>query len=441
MDQLNKENHNRILDSLSRVKENFLIKNPLSFERWNKAQEVMPGGNTRTVLHYEPFPLAVERGVGTHLYSLDNDCYLDFLGEYSAGLYGHSNSKILAAIKDAIDSGLVLGAPNKWESLLAEELCTRFNSIDKVRFTNSGTEANLMAIGAARAFTGRDKIMVFNGSYHGGVLYFKDNPSPVNAPYNIIKSQYNDVERTIELIKENMTDLAAVLVEPMLGSGGCIPASTEFIKSIRDTTQKCGVCLIFDEVMTSRSSSGGLQELLQVNPDITTLGKYLGGGASFGAFGGRSDIMALWDPTVPNALAHAGTFNNNTISMSAGFTGLTEVFTASVASDLFNKGENFKDTLNDLCKRYDVNLQVTGVGSILGLHVRDGVILQPPKYSSSELNKLKLIHLEMSLRGFLFAQRGYMTLNIEMKDIHLEKFVNAFEDVIVSHKDIFSSRV
>jgi glutamate-1-semialdehyde 2,1-aminomutase len=151
--------------------------------------------------------------------------------------------------------------------------------------------------------------------------------------------------------------------------------------------------------------------------------------------------MALWDPTMPNALAHAGTFNNNTISMSAGFTGLTEVFTASVASNLFNKGEKFKDKLNDLCKRYDVNLQVTGVGSILGLHVRDGVILQPPKYSSSDLNKLKLIHLEMSLRGFLFAQRGYMTLNIEMKDIHLEKFVNAFEDVIVSHKDIFGSRV
>jgi len=172
MDQLNKENHNRLLDSLNKVKESFLIKNPISFERWNKAQEVMPGGNTRTVLHYEPFPLAVERGVGTHLYSLDNDCYLDFLGEYSAGLYGHSNSKILTAIKDAIDSGLVLGAPNKWESLLAEELCTRFNSIDKVRFTNSGTEANLMAIGAARAFTGRDKIMVFDGSYHGGVLYF-----------------------------------------------------------------------------------------------------------------------------------------------------------------------------------------------------------------------------------------------------------------------------
>ena len=441
MNKLDMKNHNRLLDSLNRVKENFLIKNPNSFEQWQKAKEVMPGGNTRTVLHYEPFPLAVDRGVDTHLYSLDNDCYLDFLGEYSAGLYGHSNSKILNAIKGAVDSGLVLGAPNKWEGLLAEELCSRFNSIDRVRFTNSGTEANLMAIGAARAFTGRDKVMVFDGSYHGGVLYFKDNSSPVNAPYNIIKTRYNEVARTVELIKENAADLAAVLVEPMLGSGGCIPASIEFLKSIRNATHESGVCLIFDEVMTSRSSGGGLQELLQINPDITTLGKYLGGGASFGAFGGRSDIMSLWDPTAPDALAHAGTFNNNTISMSAGFIGLTEVFTKTVARDLFNKGENFKATLNELCKQHDVNLQVTGVGSILGLHVRDGAILHPPKYSNFELNKLKLIHLEMSLKGFLFAQRGYMTLNIEMEDTHLEQFVDAFEDVIVSYKDIFSSRV
>ena len=127
--------------------------------------------------------------------------------------------------------------------------------------------------------------------------------------------------------------------------------------------------------------------------------------------------------------------------MSAGFIGLTEVFTKTVARDLFNKGENFKATLNELCKQHDVILQITGVGSILGLHVRDGAILHPPKYSNFELNKLKLIHLEMSLKGFLFAQRGYMTLNIEMEDTHLEQFVDAFEDVIVSYKDIFSSRV
>lgn len=430
--------HNSLLNALNNVEERFVKKNALSQKRWQGAKKSMPGGNTRTVLHYDPFPITIKKGEGTLLQSLDNDYYLDFLGEYSAGLYGHSDPYITKALIEAVESGLSFGAPNEWEALLAEEICSRVKSIDKVRFTNSGTEANLMAIGAARAFTDRKKIMVFEGSYHGGVLYFKSNTSPVNVPYEIIKAPFNNIDETVKLIRTNADDLAAVLIEPMLGSGGCIPARKEFLQAIRNETNTNGICLIFDEVMTSRSSIGGLQGKLDIYPDITTLGKYLGGGASFGAFGGSNEIMDLWDPTHPDGLAHAGTFNNNTMSMAAGYTGLTKVFTREAADQLFDSGEAFKLSINKMCETHNVSLQMTGVGSILGLHVEKGFISKPPIYSDFQLNKLKLIHLEMAIRGFLFAQRGYLTLNIAMNQDDLKKFLVAFENVLKEHKDILA---
>ncbi|MDA1238064.1 MAG: aminotransferase class III-fold pyridoxal phosphate-dependent enzyme [Proteobacteria bacterium] len=430
--------HNSLRDALERVSEEFITNNPISYESWKNASGFMPGGNTRTVLHYDPFPVTMKGGNGACLEDLDGHHYIDFLGEYSAGLYGHSNSEIVEALKEAIDGGLVLGAPNQWETKLAEEICNRFNSIDQIRFTNSGTEANLMAIGAARAYTGKDTIMVFEGGYHGGVLYFKSGSSPLNAPYPVIKAPYNDIAGTLALIKQNANILAGVLIEPMIGSGGCIPASTEFLQSLRDITKDCGICLIFDEVMTSRSSAGGLQERLGIYPDITTLGKYMGGGASFGAFGANNDIMALFDPTKANSLAHAGTFNNNVMSMAAGYTGLSKLFTSDVADQLFDQGEKFKSELNDIIKKRDVSLQVTGVGSILGLHTHSEPVSNPVTAQPANLEKLKLIHLEMMAHGFTYAQRGYLTLNLAMVPGDLERFKIAFDEVILKHDDLLS---
>ncbi len=210
--------HNRLTDALADVKERFRVANPNSYQRWQIAQDVMPGGNTRTVLHYEPFPVTMIKGEGTYLYDMDDHRYTDFLGEYSAGLYGHSNPVIQAALKEAIDGGTALGAPNRWETKLAAIICERFSSMDMVRFTNSGTEANLMALGAARAFTGRNKILVFDGAYHGGVLYFSHGGSPVNVPFDVIYAPYNDADGALAAIDANHSDLAAIIVEPMLCS-------------------------------------------------------------------------------------------------------------------------------------------------------------------------------------------------------------------------------
>ena len=231
----------------------------------NAAQAHLPGGNTRTNMYFSPFPLTIMRGEGARLYDLDGHAYLDFLGEYTAGIFGHSDGRIRAAIIEALDAGINLGGPNQWEAELGRLMCERFPSLDKVRFCNSGTEANLYAISAARASTGRTHVMVFDGAYHGGVLSFV-KPSPMTAPFPYILAQYNDLEGTAALISRHQDELAAVLLEPMIGSGGGISADREFLAMLRDETRRHGIILIFDEVMTSRLSPGGLQEKLGIVP-------------------------------------------------------------------------------------------------------------------------------------------------------------------------------
>lgn len=430
------QGHNRLSSALADVKERYRAANPKSHERWVNAQEVMPGGNTRTVLHYEPFPVTMIKGKGACLFDMDGHQYRDFLGEYSAGLYGHSNDVIKAALKEAIDGGIVLGAPNRWESRLAEIICERFQSIDMVRFTNSGTEANLMALGAARAYTKRSKILVFDGAYHGGVLYFNHGGTPVNAPFDVVYAPYNDTDGTVAVIDANKDELAAIILEPMMGAGGCLPAEKGFLEVLRSMATRHGIMLIFDEVMTSRSSAGGLQQRLGIYPDLTTMGKYVGGGASFGAFGGRRDIMAQFDPTSPDALPHAGTFNNNVMSMAAGFAGLSAVFTPEAADNLYDRGERFKTRLNDIAKTNGVGLQVTGCGSILGIHTLSHSIRTPHDSEDPVPDRQPLIHLEMMLRGFIYAQRGYMTLSLAMNDGDLDAFADAFDEVLGLHGDL-----
>jgi glutamate-1-semialdehyde 2,1-aminomutase len=304
----------------------FLERRPKTAALHARAEKVMPGGNTRTVLFTAPLPIRIEHAEGPVLTDIDGHSYIDFLGEYSAGIYGHSHPRIRKEVAAALEHGLNLGAHHEGEVRFAEAVCARFD-LDLVRFTNSGTEANMMALGAARAFTGRRKVLGIKGGYHGGTLYFSAGGMPVNAPYEVILTPLNDIAAARKLIAEHAADLAAVLIEPMLGSAGCFPASPEFLAMLREETKKRGIVLIFDEVMTSRLHPKGLSAELGIAPDLKTLGKYIGGGMSFGAFGGVREIMARFDPARADALPHAGTFNNNMLTMTAGLAALSEIFT------------------------------------------------------------------------------------------------------------------
>src|SRR5690606_34030554 len=251
-------------------------------------------------------------------------------------------------------------------------ICRRFPSIELVRFANSGTEANLFAISMSRAITGKDKVVVFEGGYHGGVFTFGLQRSAMEAPFEFIKAQYNDIDGTRALLDAHAADIGTVILEPMQGSGGCIPADHDFLRMLREWTKANGALLVFDEVMTSRLAPGGLQELVGVTPDLTTLGKYIGGGFSFGAFGGRADLMERFDPFQADAFAHAGTFNNNVFTMSAGVAGLREVYTADTASKLNALGDDLRMQLNAVAKEADFPMHFTGLGSMMNVHMTSG---------------------------------------------------------------------
>lgn len=428
-----------LASALAEVESHYAARHPLSERRHASAARHLPGGNTRTVLHFSPFPLTFAGGKGNRLTDVDGLSYQDLLGEYSAGLYGHSNPIIQAAMRRAIDEGLVLGGPNVYEARLADAICARFDSIDLVRFTNSGTEANLMALSIARAVTpDRTRVMVFDGGYHGGVFYFRRGNSQLNAPFEWLVGEYNDIEGTRAMLRSQAGAIAAVIVEPMLG-GGCIAGTAEFLAMLRTECSASGIILIFDEVMTSRLAPAGLQGLLGIKPDLTTLGKYLGGGASFGAFGGRRDIMERLDPARPHSFSHAGTFNNNMLSMAGGLAGLTEVFTPGEATRINALGDRLREQLNSAAVSRGVPFQATGVGSLIGLHfsnrrIRKGadIDLHGAEDRHAQAAIESLFHLELIDRGYYFGRRGYIALSLPTTEADCDAFAAAADHFLAT---------
>jgi glutamate-1-semialdehyde 2,1-aminomutase len=421
--------------ALAEAKEAYVTRNPKSLARYVEATAVMPGGNTRTVLHYAPFPLAMARADGCFLWDADGNRYVDFLGEYTAGIYGHSHPTIMATLNTTLEKGINFGASNLTEARFARAVCDRFG-LERVRFTNSGTEANLLALSLARIFTKRQKVIVFNGGYHGAVFGFATGGSPVNVPFDYVVAPYNDMAATKALIDQHAAELAVVILEPMMGGGGCIAAEPEFLKMLRVETTRVGALLIFDEVMTSRLSPGGLQAVRGIKPDLTTLGKYIGGGMSFGAFGGRAEIMDLFDPRRADALPHAGTFNNNVLTMSAGLAGLTEVYTAEAANALNARGDALRERLNALCKKAGAPMQFTGIGSMLAVHMLREPVRTPADAAKGDAKLKELFFFDMLSHGIWLARRGMLTLCLPIGDAECDQLVHAVEEFLSSRSSL-----
>ncbi|MET0908341.1 MAG: aspartate aminotransferase family protein, partial [Ilumatobacteraceae bacterium] len=380
-----------------------------------EAAEVMPGGNTRSVLHFDPFPMRIEHADGATIVDVDGISYIDLLGNYTAGLLGHSPEAIRTAIVDQLDRGWAIGATHPLEIELAELVCERFASIEQVRFTNSGTEANLMAIGAATHHTGRTRVVVFEEGYHGGVLSFAHGVGALNVPFDVGVLPYNDVAALTRFFESDGGEIACVLVEPMQGSGGCVVATPEFLDAVRALTVATGAVLIFDEVMTSRLAWGGAQERFDVRPDMTTLGKYLAGGMTFGAFGGSRSIMSAFDPARGGALTQAGTFNNNVVTMAAGVATMRDVLTPRALTTLNDRGDLLRERLGDLFAAHSSPLSVTGIGSLMNIHAPDAVVQE-------------LLFHAMLDAGYYLAPRGMIALSFAVTDADLDGFCTALDD-------------
>ncbi|ETS86890.1 hypothetical protein PFICI_00718 [Pestalotiopsis fici W106-1] len=404
---------------LEELIDRFIAANPTSEANAKRATSALPGGNTRTVLHSSPFPLIIKSGQGCSVTSAEGVDYVDLISEYSACMFGHSHPAILDAIQRAASIGINLSGVTEYEVQFAELVKKRFPSMELMRFCNSGTEANTMALAAALHYTKKRKVLVFLGGYHGGTLAFAKEHDPVRLPHEFVIGTYNDVEGTRKLMDSS---IGAILVEPMKSAGGMIPGTREFLSYLREAATACGAVLIFDEVVTSRLHYHGLQGYHDITPDMTTLGKYIGGGFAFGAFGGRQEIMATFDPASPSAISHSGTYNNNIFTMIAGIAGCHILGTEEI-SRTNELGDLLRDGINEaVTSRGSKAIWATGHGSAIGLHFESEIVKD-------------CFYFELLERKIMIGRRGFTSLNIMHKKEHMEQVL----EVIVSLLDRYDT--
>jgi glutamate-1-semialdehyde 2,1-aminomutase len=402
--------HDTLRSEVAAARASYAVKRPKSAAAQERAVKVLPGGNTRSVLHFAPFPFRVGQATGVELIDIDGHRVVDFCGNYTASLLGHRPALVRNAIMEVLDAGWAIGAVGEREIELAELLCGRFPAIESVRFTNSGTEANLMAIATAMHVTGRTVVGVFDHGYHGGVLSFGDYGGPhhpLNAPYAFHVAPFNDPSGLDALFAANP---ACVVIEAVQGSGGCRPADPSFLLEVQRRCQESGTLFILDEVMTSRLGPSGAQGRFGLEPDLTTLGKYLAGGLSFGAFGGRRDILDAFNPATGGALTQAGTFNNNALSMAASLAVLRHGLPDDAVRAVNDRGDRLREGLNDTFQAAGCPMWVTGLGSMLCAH-------------SSVAALHELWFLAMLDAGHFIARRGFMALSLEITDAHVAALI------------------
>ena len=416
--------------AIVKARERYAQRRPTSARLAAEANELLPGGSTRSVLDFPPFPFRVARASGARLTDVDGLEYLDLLGDYTAGLLGHDPQPVADAVATALGSGWSFGATHENEARLAQLVTDRFPSIDQVRFTNSGTEANLMAVSVARHVTGRDKVLVFDGAYHGGLLYFGASGAPLQAPFPYVVCDYNDASGVARALEQHRGDVACLLVEPMMGAAGCIPAASGFLQRLRELCTEHGVVLVFDEVMTSRMGWGGAQQRLSVHPDLTTLGKYMAGGMTFGAFGGRGDLMGAFDPARGGTLTHGGTFNNNVVTMAAGVATLEHVLTSEALEALFARGERLRDDIARVVDGAELPLSVTGWGSMMTLHATTAPVARPADLAGQDDRWKELLFLALLESGYYIARRGFIALSLAVTDADLDGFLVALQRIV-----------
>ena len=414
----------------------------------------MPGGTTRTTTYFDPYPLYVERGEGCRIWDVDGTERIDMLGNYSAMILGHAHPKVVEAITRQAARGTGFAAANPYEVKLATLLCERVPSCERVRFCNSGTEATMFAMRLARAFTGRPKIARIEGGYHGTHDYAEVSHHPVVAeagppdapiarPDSIgtpgwvvdqtVVLPFNNPDAAESILRGNASEVAAVIVEPVIGAGGVIAATPEFLNRLRTITRELGMLLIFDEVISLRVSPGGAQEMYGVTPDLTTMGKIIGGGLPVAAFGGRADVMELLDPRREGSMAQGGTFNGNPLGMAAGFAAMSEL-TPDVYDELNRKGARVAELLVEVFASHDVPVQVNAVGSLFALHFTDKPVVDYRGVAAADKQRMHDFFLALVNHGVLMAPRGMGALSTPMQEPDIDQFIDAVDEVVAEQR-------
>ena len=427
--------------------------NSHSAKLWQRAQEVLPGGNSRTTVYMAPRPIYAASGEGCWITDVDGDRRLDLLNNYTSLMHGHAHPAITEAAQRRMALGASFPLPTPEEIDLAALMVDRVPSVERVRFTNSGSEAVMMAIKAARGFTGRPKIAKFEGAYHGSYDWAEvslsataDTWGPLDAPtslpysYGTPPSVMNDVvvlpfnrtELSVARIEKEAKHLAAVLVDPMPNRAGLIPARTDFLAALRDVTKKHGILLVFDEVISFRLGYRGAQGVFGVRPDLTSFGKIIGGGFPVGAVGGRAEVMDVFDPRGGSPrVPHGGTFNANPVTMAAGLVAMRLMDERAFAR-LDELGGKLRGGVEACFERAGVSGAVTGMGSLFRLHpaARAFVDFRSTVVSAEEKSRFDALFRRLIDHGVLLSPTGLGCLSTAVTESEVEFFLEVLNGVV-----------
>ena len=418
-----------------KIKARYAKDRPCSAAMAAEACKYLPGGDTRTATFYLPYASFMARGEGAYMYDIDGHKLLDFQGNYTSLIHGHAHPETVAAVREQIAKGSAYAAPFELQWKLGQLLVGRYPALEMVRFCNSGTEATMHAVRAARAFTGKDKVIKTEGGYHGTTDIFEASVDPElseagsldsinvipeslgvskNALKDVLVVPFNDIERTRRVVEENANEVACLIIEPVMGSAGQITPDLEWLLALREMTAAHGVLLIFDEVVTGRLSTGGAHKYYGIMPDLISLGKIIGGSIPVGAFGGRRDIMELYDPR-RGAMYHSGTFNGNAITMAAGYATM-KAYDEDAVNYVNALGLRFRDGLMGIYRDLGINMQVSGVGSIYNTLFTDKVVRNYRDVATAHEELNKILFLDLITRGVFNAERGMFAMTTAMTE-------------------------
>ncbi len=434
----------RVAEFTQKMEATYLERTPTSRKIIENAKQFVPDGDMRISIWFEPYPTVMAKGEGCHLYDEDGNDYLDFSNNWTSMVLGNNHPKVVEAICRQAPQGSAMAAPPKRAYEWAQLLCERIPSVERVRFCTSGTEAVMFAIRAARAYTGKDKILKMEGNYHGSydpmemtVGWRKLPPGlPKSAEFDMLVVPFNDKAAAEKMIVENKDELAAVIVEGVMGAAGMIPPEDDYLKFLENTAHANGVLLILDEVISFRLSTGGAQKVYGVQPDLTALGKTIGGGLPVGAFGGRKEVMEVYSPRHKHPAHHAGTFVATPIAVAASVAGLKEM-TADAIDRINGLGRALAEGLQGVLDELKIKAQIKGYGSLQQLHFTpEPISTATTAFFTIDRDILRLFHLGLMNQGIFIPNRGFFSVSTPMGDAEIGKAVDAAAEVLTELKPL-----
>jgi len=423
------------------MSEEYVLRTPKSKSLYERAKKVLPAGVSYGIRHFEPYPFYTSKAKGSKLYDVDGNEYIDFWLGHTALILGHSHPTIMEAVEKQLRNGTHYGTPHELEIKLAEQVAEMVPSCEMMRFTNSGTEANMYATRLARTFTGKEKIAKFEGGWHGGydaldvgVKYPFDIPESAGLTKGSLQDTvllpFNNLEGVKAKLKNQQ--VASIIIEPVLGSGGGVPVENEFLKGLRELCDEKDILLIFDEVITGfRLAPGGAQEYYGVTPDLTVLGKILGGGFPIGAFCGSRKIMERLDSLAykrPYYSFHGGTFAANPITMTAGLATLKALEDGRLIDRLNMLGEKTRKSLSSVFESHDIGARVTGVGSIFNVHFTREHVKDAVAAFKADKGKILKYDLRLIANGVFFLPGHNGALCTAHSETDMEKLFSETEN-------------